>query len=144
LNRINTDNGCLPDSQGKISGRCMIKCMGDDKLQIKTCDKIENKYPFLRGAKAIVDDFDIRCGLMKNGKIRCIYGDGSGGSRFVVDGLDDAITFDYRGGHGCALQANGAVKCWGENSHGELGNGTINANYGNRTVATRVTGLERE
>lgn len=108
----------------------------------KECKKIEAKHPFLRGAHMIADDGMLLCALMKNGKIRCSYHDAGTSSQFVVDGVNDAVQFDFSGGHGCALQTDGRVKCWGNNSHGELGNGTIITDYDSfRSVATEVGGL---
>ncbi len=52
-----------------------------------------------------------------------------------------AVTMTGRGGgsgnHGCAIAA-GAATCWGNNSNGELGDGTTEA----RVVPTQVVGLE--
>lgn len=106
------------------------------------CDKIFSKHAFLRGASSIVNDFDFVCAL-KAGKIRCSGKNDGGSSRWVVDGIHDAVMFDYSAGHGCALQSDGRVKCWGDNSHGELGNGTVVTDhrhyYGPQ--ATEVVGL---
>ncbi|MDB5951902.1 MAG: regulator of chromosome condensation [Massilia sp.] len=110
--------------------------------QAKQCARIEAKHPFLRGARMIVDDSTLLCALMKNGKIRCSYQPTVSSEKFVVDGVHDAVQFDFSYGHGCALQADGRVKCWGDNSHGELGNGTIVTSHSNyRRVATEVVEL---
>lgn len=123
----------------------ILASLGPDRTlncaQAGRCDRIVNKNPFLRGATAIVDDHDVICAI-KNGKVRCNDRQDGGSSRRVVDGVHDAVMFDYRAGHGCALQADGRVKCWGDNSHGQLGNGTLVTNYGSyRSVATEVLKL---
>lgn len=41
--------------------------------------------------------------------------------------------------HNCALQADGSVLCWGDNSFGQLGNG--DANFNDQLVPQRVLGL---
>ena len=52
----------------------------------------------------------------------------SGPSDFVpwkIDGLDDAVAVSVDpSGHACALRQGGRVSCWGDNSSGQLGDGT--------------------
>lgn len=48
-----------------------------------------------------------------------------------------AIAIAGGGSHSCALLADGTVKCWGSNSHGQLGDGT----YEPRTLPVTVVGL---
>lgn len=88
------------------------------------------------------------CALTTNGGVKCwgsnaygqlgdgttierttpvdVIGLGSGVSAIAADGI-----------HTCAVLDSGGVKCWGENSRGELGDGTTV----NRTAPTDVVGL---
>ncbi len=52
-----------------------------------------------------------------------------------VSGATDVVTGDY---HTCAVTAGGAVQCWGDNSHGQLGNGGFGGGFSPVTV-TGVT-----
>ena len=75
------------------------------------------------------------CAALASGVVRC-WGDnrdgqlGDGSSRAnssaptSVTGISDAT--DVRAGahHTCALLSTGAVRCWGRNDHGQLGDGT--------------------
>ncbi len=42
----------------------------------------------------------------------------------AVTGLTGATSISVGGGFACALVSGGSVQCWGDNTHGELGNGT--------------------
>jgi alpha-tubulin suppressor-like RCC1 family protein len=52
----------------------------------------------------------------------------------VVSLLDNVGTVVAGGNHTCVLDTTGGVHCWGQNNHGQLGDGT----YTNRTVAVAV------
>jgi alpha-tubulin suppressor-like RCC1 family protein len=53
----------------------------------------------------------------------------SSGAATVATGYDDT----------CALTTSGKLRCWGEDAHGQLGNGTIDPN--GSTVPVEVTGV---
>jgi alpha-tubulin suppressor-like RCC1 family protein len=75
------------------------------------------------------------CALMLTGEARCWgdnfngqLGDGTTTNRHTptkVKGLSSGVSALLAGGwHTCALWETGAVKCWGRNLNGELGDGT--------------------
>ena len=74
--------------------------------------------------------------LHRSGSISCWgenengqLGDGEFGSNVYstvpvgVQGITDAVTIAVGWEHTCAVHATGEVSCWGDDSHGELGNG---------------------
>ena len=112
----------------------------DCAAKAKDCARIEARQPFLRGAKFIVQGDLVLCGLMPDGKVYCGKDEAHSYPGFVVEGIDDAVQIDL----GCALLADGRVKCWGGNKHGERGNGAASdwpPTSGYRNVATPVSGL---
>ena len=54
-----------------------------------------------------------------------------------VTGITDATTITAHIFHSCAALVGGAVQCWGDNSGGQLGNGT-NADS---SISVTVSGL---
>lgn len=75
------------------------------------------------------------CGRRGNGTVAC-WGDGTQGqlgnaastssaNPVAVTGISNAIGVSAgSGSHACAVDSQGAVLCWGNNSRGQLGNGT--------------------
>jgi alpha-tubulin suppressor-like RCC1 family protein len=55
----------------------------------------------------------------------------------VVQGVSKATAIATGSNHACAVVGGGAVRCWGYNGYGQLGNGTSTESH----VATPVAGL---
>jgi len=55
----------------------------------------------------------------------------------TVSGIVNAVAVAVGDYHSCALLANGAVRCWGSNDYGQLGNGTNT----DASVSVAVTGI---
>jgi alpha-tubulin suppressor-like RCC1 family protein len=101
------------------------------------------------GVADVVAGFDHTCTLMHNGSMCCWggntlgqLGDGTKTARTKpvcnVSGLSSGVAVIAAGTYySCALLVTGAVRCWGANSYGQVGDGTTT----NRLVPTAVNGL---
>lgn len=88
------------------------------------------------------------CALTGSGSVLCWgrndigqLGDGTNEPRLApvgVSGLQNGVVaMDLVGHHTCALTDSGGVLCWGRNSHGQLGDDTLES----RSTPVEVTGL---
>ncbi|MFN8489085.1 MAG: cohesin domain-containing protein [Caldilineaceae bacterium] len=101
------------------------------------------------GGQALAAGYGHTCALLTNGGIKCWgandngqLGDGTDSSSHATPGDVTGLTTGGQtvsGGyaHTCALVTGGGVKCWGDNSRGQLGDGTRS----NRVMSGDVTGL---
>lgn len=100
------------------------------------------------GVVAIEAGDDHTCALTDTGALYCWgsnssgqLGDGSTANRLtpvLVSGMSSGVRDVGAGSsHTCALTSAGAVKCWGWNYHGQLGDGSTT----NRSTPTAVSGL---
>jgi alpha-tubulin suppressor-like RCC1 family protein len=118
-----------------------VKCWGhngDGELGDGT--KIQRLVPVSvdglpNGVSAISLGFDSGCALTTGGGVKCWgyngngqLGDGTRTTRKIpvnVFGLSSGVAAIAAGwDHTCALLNSGGVMCWGDNAHGEVGNGT--------------------
>jgi len=100
------------------------------------------------GVQAIAAGESHSCGLTTGGAVKCwggnVFGQlgngstGSASTPVAVSGLGSGVQAIATGGtHSCALNSNGAVKCWGANYFGQLGNGSTSR----QSTPVDVTGL---
>ena len=102
----------------------------------------------LVAATQVATTFSSSCALSAQGSVWCWganslgqLGDGTNRQRLspvqTLDLGDTATDLQAGGGHVCVLTAGGAVKCWGSNDYGEIGDGT----QIDRSAPTLVSGL---
>ena len=131
-----------------------VKCWGDNgDGQLGDGTTTNRNVPIAvsglsSGIIAIAGGGDHTCALASSGAVKCWgdneygqLGDGTTVNRNVpvnVSGLSSGIIAIAGGGaHTCALASSGAVKCWGDNEYGQLGDGTNN----DSNISVNVSGL---
>ncbi len=88
------------------------------------------------GVVAVVAGGSHSCALTSGGAIKCWgenrfvqLGDGTSTDRSTpvdVSGMSsDVVAISASNDHTCALVTNGGIKCWGSNTRGQLGDGTL-------------------
>ena len=60
----------------------------------------------------------------------------------VVVGISDAIAVSAGGDHSCALHQNNTITCWGDNEHGQLGDGTGGTENDYSPLPVSVAGID--
>ncbi|MFH1162005.1 MAG: peptidoglycan-binding protein [Candidatus Jorgensenbacteria bacterium] len=113
---------------------------------------VENKEFVVSSVSVIVrvtgDENVVLCALTKNGLVYCRYDSGSfmnmglkptGTGGFVaVPGLTNVASItSFDNNRICVVKTDGTALCWGNNSYGQLGDGTLVA----KTEPTQVFGL---
>jgi alpha-tubulin suppressor-like RCC1 family protein len=102
----------------------------------------------LSGVTALAISGDHGCAIIAAGAVRCWgfnpsgeVGDGTSGNirnaPVTVTGLTGATDLGLGKGHSCAILTGGTAKCWGDNTSGQIGDGTQDQ----RTTPTTVSGL---
>ena len=118
-----------------------VKCWGYNKYgQLGNSSTTSSSTPvsvtgLSSGVIDISSGFNHTCALKSGGSVNC-WGDDTYGqlgngvtnttysSYQTVSGLTGATAISTGWSHTCAIVSGGAVKCWGANTYGQLGNGT--------------------
>lgn len=117
------------------------RCWGNnDPGQLGNGNNANSTIPTIVGgladASAIQAGVAHTCALIKDGTVRCWgynysgqlgsdIGVSSSNVPLKVDAISGAMTLAAGGYHNCSAAKGGTVKCWGDNSTGQLGNGEM-------------------
>jgi alpha-tubulin suppressor-like RCC1 family protein len=126
-----------------------VKCWGDDTLTNGTASAVPvDSTGFTSGWKSIAVGISHLCAVSTAGGVKCkgLNANGelgvgtttSSSTAADVVGLTAGVVAVAAGeNHTCALTTAGGVKCWGDNSEGQLGNGLTSM----QTTPVDVSGL---
>jgi alpha-tubulin suppressor-like RCC1 family protein len=146
---IGTDHACAVTSAGAV------KCWGsNDSGKLGNGDKGDTYLTPIdvvglsSGVQRVTAGMSHTCALMNNKSVKCWganydgqLGDGTTTSRLVPTDVPvlgtTVVSLSTRHLHTCAVTTVGAVKCWGNNALGQLGDNTTNQ----RNVPTSVSNL---
>ena len=115
-------------------------------------DGIYNIFEPIRNSNTLSSGHQSSCAIISDGSVNCWgintngqLGDGTTTNRSVatpVLGLDNGAVWVEvsEGNHACAILDNGSVYCWGQNSAGQLGDGS----FVERLTPVQVNGLGDE
>ena len=117
-------SGCIEAGYWGGEPTCMIDCHRD----YTSCERIIDIQP--SGSNS--------CALSNKGKVYCwgeggngINGDGTNEKRLspvnVNFGISQIVQISFKGDHVCVLDMDGYIACWGDNTYGQLGDGTFNS-----------------
>ena len=130
------DSGCALTTGGGV------KCWGyngngqlGDGTRTTRLEPV-NVFGLSSGVAAIAGGWDHTCALMNSGGVKCWGNNAHGevGDGTKIDRLKPVDVFGLTSGidaistgfdHTCAITTGGAAKCWGNNSRGELGDGSL-------------------
>lgn len=132
-----------------------IQCWGDNEYgQLGNGTTTDSLTPVgVTGLSSGVTDISCgyghTCALRSTGEVRCWgmndrgeLGDGSTINRsspVTPSGLSSGVVYMAAGGeHACAVLDSGPLKCWGWNTHGQVGDGTTDSP---KTTPVDVSGL---
>jgi len=135
----------LEDGTVKCWGWNYYGQLGDDRDCGTRCDE----PVFAEGIDNAIDvsaGYEHTCALLVDGTVKCWghnhFGQLGNGTNvynsdtpIVVPGLYNAIDISAGSLYTCALLENGTIKCWGQNLHGQLGDGTTVDRLNHVTVA---------
>jgi alpha-tubulin suppressor-like RCC1 family protein len=137
----------LPNGSVLCTGRNQFGQLGDGTMQNSS---VLVPVSGLSTVTALAAGDEFACAVLADGTARC-WGLGESGQRgdgqfstfalepVQVAGLTNAVTISAGYGHACALIADGTMRCWGSNAHGQLGNPSTGP--GGSAVPVAVTGL---
>ena len=116
-----------------------VRCVGRNQFGQHANGTVDNSPVLdasqLTNVSHVVAGDEFACALLRDGTVTC-WGLGESGQLgdgtftqystvpVAVSGLASAVGLGSGYAHACALLADGTLRCWGGNIHGQLGNGT--------------------
>lgn len=113
----------LPKARSLVfdAGWCVVTAIGGKVQCGDGCGKVEEPWRRLDKIEEVVG----RCARIQGGTVKCWDPSKPQPVISAVDGVTGVTALAVGRMHGCAIVAEGAITCWGENAHGQLGRGDL-------------------